>query len=193
MNRRRVWLTVLVAALCLDGEIGAALAQGMPPLVEIRVESISAHMPGANQPRTPPSQMDKRLENAAVGQRLLSMFDFTNYRLIKNQHESTRCGEPVAFNLPGGHILHIEPFETDDNDLAISVMLFEGAHPIMQMPFRTELHSMLFLVDQHYQDSLYITAISVESLLLHHQHQHPPGPMAPAPPITASPALVPAE
>ncbi|HLW69455.1 MAG TPA: hypothetical protein VKS22_02420 [Candidatus Binataceae bacterium] len=194
MLRKRVCLPIWIAALCLTGLSVHTAAQGNSPLVAIRVQSILASYPPgtAMRQRTPAFHMDKRLTDEGVGQRLRSIFDFTNYRLIRNQQQSTHCGDPVAFTLPGGHILHVQPFEAAGDDLAISVMMFEGPHLIMEMPFRMERGGMLFLVNQRFQGQLYIAAISVDSALLHHRHRAAAAvaPDAPAPPF---PALVPSQ
>jgi hypothetical protein len=196
MQPKRVCRSIWIAALCLTGVCSHVAAQDNRnrPVVMIRVESILASYPPGNAllRQVPAFHMDKGLTNEGLGQRLRSIFDFTDYRLIRNQLESTHCGDPVAFNLPGGHILHVQPFEAEGDALAISVMMFEGPHLLMQMPFLTEKGGMLFLVDQHFQDQLYITAISIDSALLHHRHL-PAEPVVPDTSVPAFPALVPSQ
>jgi len=196
MLRKRVCRSIWIAALCLTGVCSQAAAQDIRnrPVVQIRVESILASLPpgSASLQHAPAFHMDKRLTGEGLGQRLRSIFDFTDYRLLRNQLESTHCGDPVAFNLPGGHIMHVQPFQAEGDDLAISVMMFDGPNLIMHMPFRTEKGGMLFLVDQHFQDQLYITAISVDSALLQHRHR-PAEPVLPDAPMPAFPALVPSQ
>ncbi|MGH7843180.1 MAG: hypothetical protein ACREQT_16885 [Candidatus Binataceae bacterium] len=195
MQRKPVRLSIWIAALCLIGASGRASAHDAPQLVEIRVESILASYPPANlsPEHLPSSHMDARLTSEGVGKRLRALFDFSNYRLIRSQNESTLCGQPVAFNLPGGHILHLQPFAAEGDELAMSVMMFEGPHLVMHMPFRTESGGVLFLIDQHLRNRCYITAISVESRMLLHHRQHLAEPDTADAPIPAFPVLVPAQ
>jgi len=189
---------LLVVALCLARTQGPPAAQaqgperGKEPPVEIRVESILATYPPEHPlGRLPVTRMDKRLDHDGVGRRLQSMFDFTDYRVIKHTEASTICGQPVAFNLPAGHILHVQPFEVEGEELAIDVMMFEGERMIMRMPFRTVAGGMLFLVDQHHPNQIYITAITIDSQMLARRRHDPGDHYAIDAPMQFSPALVP--
>jgi hypothetical protein len=175
-------------------------AQGPPPVrqgprVEIRVESILATYSVENSAsgRTPATRVDKRLHHEGVGRRLASIFNFSTYRLMRSEQANTTCGQPVAFNLPGGHILHVDPFEVEGEELAIDLMMFEGERMIMRMPFRTVGGGMLFLLDQHHADQIYITAISLDSPILTHNRHGVDQNYAVDAPIQFSPALVPAQ
>src|SRR5258708_1938799 len=114
MRLHRACPLLLLAAVCLAGVQASAWGQasrpGKEPPVEIRVESIVATYPVENpQPgRLPVIRMDKRLDQDGVGRRLASLFNFSAYRLMRHAQASTSCGQPVAFNLPGGHILHVQ-------------------------------------------------------------------------------------
>jgi hypothetical protein len=194
MRPKRVCLAIVIA-LCVCGMYGAAAAQDPSLPVEIRVESILATYRLAKTPpgHLPPVRMDKRLGQGGVGQRLRSTFDFTDYRLIRLEQESTTWGDPVAFNLPGGHILHVQPIEIDGDELAMDLVMFEGTHAIMHMPFRTASGGMLFLVDQRDPHQLYITALLANSRMLAHHRQKVTEHSAVNAPLQAFPALVPAQ
>lgn len=203
MHLRRACPWLLGAAICLAGMQGRSAArdqsppEGKEPLVDIHVESIVAtYDPETSPPplgHSPAVRMDKRLAHDGMARRLASTFGYSGYRLIRRERASTTCGEPVAFNLAGGHILHVEPFEVEGEELAIDLVMFEGERMIMRMPFRTIGGGMLFLLDQHDPDQIYITAISVDSPML---ARHPQGAISGSvvdAPMQFSPALIPAQ
>src|ERR1700693_2821710 len=86
-------------AFCAVGAHGQGAAQNeQSNSIQIRVESVLAN--DTNQ------GMDARLASTSVGARLKSVFDYTTYRLVKHDEESTVFGQAIAFNLPRGRILH---------------------------------------------------------------------------------------
>ena len=87
--------------------------------------------------------IDERL--LPMGGRLESLFRYTTYRLISHQIGRTECGRTVAFTLPGGWIVHVEPSAVRDNMIAMELMLFNGAHPMMTTDVRMRNHGMLII------------------------------------------------
>jgi len=150
-------LIIWVVALCALGTQGQALAQGK------HLRSIRVHVDSVFATDTHKG-MDARLAATSVGNRLRAVFDYTTYRLLKQDEEETVCGQAVAFNLPGGRILHVAPLEVEGNMIEMELVLFEGAHSIM----RTELKMLmnrgaLILVGPRSPRETYITAIAAET------------------------------
>jgi hypothetical protein len=190
-----------LSALCLLGLCSQVLAQDRPLPIKINVDSITAtYTPEPYSSRhtvtiKPASvKMDPRLAAKGLAPRLRMMFDYTDYRLMKSQHETAACGGAVAFNLPGGHILQVAPLQHDeDGAVAMELALFEGARLIMHLPFRMSNGGALMLVDQHYPNRFLITAISMDEALSNRHRSEETAQPAPSVPAPTMPAWIPAE
>ncbi len=119
--------------------------------------------------------VDERL--LPMGLRLESIFRYTTYRLVSHQVERTECGQRAAFALPGGWIVHVEPSAVRDNMIAMELMLFQGARPVMTTDVRLRNHGMLIVGGPHYQQGMLIIPIGADAPEL----AMPPGPIAISP------------
>ena len=104
--------------------------------------------------------MDARL--LPMGTRLESLFHFTTYRLVSRQVGRTECGRATAFTLPGGWIVHVEPNAVSDDMIAMELMLFQGARPMMTTDLRLKNHGMLIVGGPHYRQGMLIIPIGAE-------------------------------
>jgi hypothetical protein len=112
-----------------------------------------------------------------MGGRLESLFRYTTYRLISRQIGRTECGRTAAFTLPGGWIVHVAPSAVRDNMIAMELMLFNGAHPMMTTDVRMRNHGMLIIGGPHYRQGMLIIPIGADALEL----ATPSGPIAVTP------------
>lgn len=184
-----------LATLVLLGLCSLVAAQEGPLPVKISVDSILASYTPQNSSAHHAAriQMDPRLSAKGLATRLKVMFPYSDYHLVKSQREASSYGGAVAFNLPGGHILQVAPLGQQGNGIAMELALFEGARLLMRLPFRMTNGGMLMLVDQHYPNRFYITAISADCPAFSRARRSIPTPLAPdvaAPPM---PAWIPAQ
>jgi hypothetical protein len=128
--------------------------------------------------------IDERL--LPMGGRLESLFRYTTYRLISHQVDRTECGRTAAFTLPGGWIVHIEPSAVRDDMIAMELMLFQGARPMMTTDVRMRNHGMLIIGGPHYQQGMLIIPIGADTPEL----AMPPGPI-PVSPEGTMPEMMP--
>ena len=105
--------------------------------------------------------IDERL--LPMGGRLESLFRYTTYRLVSHQVGRTECGRTAAFTLPGGWIVHVEPSAVRDNMIAMELMLFQGARPMMTTDVRLRNHGMLIVGGPHYQQGMLIIPIGADA------------------------------
>ena len=112
-----------------------------------------------------------------MGGRLESLFRYTTYRLISRQIGRTECGRTAAFTLPGGWIVHVAPSAVRDNMIAMELMLFNGAHPMMTTDVRMRNHGMLIIGGPHYRQGMLIIPIGADAPEL----ATPSGPIAVTP------------
>ncbi len=197
---RSVSFVLMVSLLFIAANSqGDAGAQNKNPPVKVHVDSILATYSQdvvSSSNGAPAVRMDHRLTSSGIADRLLLMFDYNDYQLKLAQVEDSDFGEAVAFNLPGGHILHIAPIAIIGDELAMQLAMFEGDRIIMQMPMKMISGGMLLLVDEHRPNQFYITAISADSPLLPHVSHVRISPGASHEsdaPVRAFPALIPAQ
>jgi hypothetical protein len=130
-------------------------AKGFPRhrVILLRVDEVIAADTGLG--------VDDRL--LPMGLRLRSLFSYTTYRLISHQVTRTECGRTVAFTLPGGWIVHVEPSAVRDNMIAMELMLFQGARPMMTTDVRLRNHGMLIVGGPHYEQGMLIIPIGADA------------------------------
>ena len=119
--------------------------------------------------------IDERL--LPMGARLESLFRYTTYRLISHQIGRTECGRTTAFTLPGGWIVHVEPSAVNDDMIAMELMLFQGARPMMTTDVKLRNHGVLIVGGPHYQQGMLIIPIGADAPDL----ATPPGPIPVSP------------
>ncbi len=119
--------------------------------------------------------VDERL--LPMGARLESLFRYTTYRLVSHQIGRTECGRTTAFSLPGGWIVQVEPSAVNDDMIAMELMLFQGARPMMTTDVKLRNHGVLIVGGPHYQQGMLIIPIGADAPEL----SMPPGPMPVSP------------
>jgi hypothetical protein len=145
---------VLIAAFAF-GATHRALAQSpQRPVVELHVDAVLAS--DTNQ------GMDKRL--AWMGHQLQGLFGFSTYHLETHEDGQTECGKMMTFALPGGHILHVQPRAVDGNMIAMELVLFEGARPMMTTDLKLKNNGRLIVGGPRYQDGMLIISIGANTL-----------------------------
>jgi len=119
--------------------------------------------------------VDERL--LPMGARLESLFSYTTYRLVSHQVGRTECGRTTAFSLPGGWIVQVEPSAVNDDMIAMELMLFQGARPMMTTDVKLRNHGVLIVGGPHYQQGMLIIPIGADAPDL----ATPPGPIPVSP------------
>jgi hypothetical protein len=140
-----------------DQAAAAAHAQSAGPVMRhrvilLRVDEVVAADTGLG--------IDRRL--LPMGLRLESLFRYTTYRLVSRQISRTECGRTAAFTLPGGWIVHVEPNSVRDNMIAMELMLFQGARPMMTTDVRLRNHGTLIIGGPHYRQGMLIIPIGAD-------------------------------
>jgi hypothetical protein len=160
-----------IAAVCTLGSPNVAAGVHNPRAIRLRVDSVMA----ANTEEG----MDDRLSRTPMGARLKALFEYTTYRLIVHEEKLTVCGRMVAFELPGGRILHIAPRAVDGNMISMELVLFEGPRPVMSTDLKLMNHAILIVGGPRYQQGMLITTISTDAPE-NPQSQSAPAPAPPA-------------
>jgi hypothetical protein len=71
-------------------------------------------------------------------------------------------GTLLSFDLPGGHILHIEPQGIDGDMIAMELVLFQGERPVMTTDLKLRNHGMLIVGGPRYEQGMLIISIAAD-------------------------------
>ncbi|MFZ1887535.1 MAG: hypothetical protein WAU33_05855 [Candidatus Binataceae bacterium] len=116
--------------------------------------------------------VDPRLQT--MGPRLQALFSYSTYRLVSDQAGQTQCGKMIAFQLPGGRILHVQPRAVDGDMIAMEIVLFQGPRPLMTTDLKLKNNGILIVGGPRYEQGMLIISIGAStSVPLMHSHQAP--------------------
>jgi hypothetical protein len=122
-KRARLDLAVAAGFSILIAAAGAALADDR---VFIEVGCILASDSGEHY--------DEQLD--LLRGRLQKMFRYPSYRLVKRENQGVEWGDPIEFEVPGGHTLHIKPMERrGGGQVALNLSLMQQDQVILKTDF----------------------------------------------------------
>jgi hypothetical protein len=180
-----------VAVLVLFATVAAAQISHGP--VEVKIDSVLAA--DTNQ------GCDKQL--STLRGRLMRLFHYSTYRLVRHEEGHTGFGQTVTFSLPGGRILHIQPMGMDGGMIRMEIMLFQGEQPMMTTDLKIMNGGVFMVGGPRYDEGTLIISIkplapqSAEVVapateLGPPSAMSPPVAVAPPPALPAPPPAVPA-
>jgi hypothetical protein len=137
--------------------------------------------------------MDAQLASSVIGSRLRALFQYTTYRLVMHQQQQILCGRMVAFEMPGGRILHIAPRSVLDNMISMEIVLFEGTRPLMTTDLKLMNHAVLVVGGPRYRQGMLITMISTDAVDRPGPHGPPEAMPPPSLPPLPGPGPLPAD
>ncbi len=142
-----------VAILLLLIAVAAVAAQKSKEQVEVKIDSVLAA--DTNQ------GCDRQL--AWLKHRLMRLFNYSTYRLVRHEEVRTGFGQTATFALPGGRILHIEPIGMDGEMIRMEVMLFQGEEPMMTTDLKIMNHGIFMVGGPRYERGTLIISIETEA------------------------------
>src|SRR5579875_2279735 len=131
----------------------AAIAGQSKNQVDVKIDSVLAA--DTNQ------GCDKQL--SWLKHRLIKLFHYSTYHLVRHQEVHTRFGQTAMFTLPGGRILHIEPMGMDGGMIRMEVMLFQGEEPMMTTDLKIMNHGIFMVGGPRYERGTLIISIETEA------------------------------
>jgi hypothetical protein len=153
MSLRPGSLTFLIVVISAFGQAGVTSAQTAPKLVNVYVDSVMAADTNEGT--------DPRL--APMGQKLRGLFGFSTYSLIGHNEGETDCGKMIAFTLPGGKILHVQPRAIDGDMIAMEIVLFDGTRPMMTTDLKLKNNGTLIVGGPRYEQGMMIISIGAST------------------------------
>ncbi len=91
------------------------------------------------------------------------LFAYTTYSLVSHQDGITECGKMIAFMLPGGKILHIQPRAVDGDMIAMEIVLFDGTRPMMTTDLKLKDNGTLIVGGPRYEQGMLIISIGAST------------------------------
>ena len=177
-QRRSLNLALWLVALCALCAHGQASAQNKwVGTVKVRVDSVLGTYTH--------EKIDAHLPSAMI---LRRMFEFTAYQLVRREEKNTKCGRMISFSLPGGRILHVAPQSIDGGMIAMELVLFDGARPVMTTDLKLMNHGILIVGGPRYQQGMLLTIIATDTNDVAGEATHEASPPL-APPPSLSPAI----
>jgi len=96
--------------------------------------------------------------------RLIRLFHFSTYRLVRHDESHTQFGQTAKFHLPGGRFLYIEPKGMDVEMIKMEVMLFQGGEPMMTTDLEIMNHGIFMVGGPRYERGTLIISIEIDAL-----------------------------
>jgi hypothetical protein len=158
MTARPGSLVLAIAVTVAFGLTGLGVAQEHAK--EERPRSVSVYVDSVLAADTNEG-MDARL--APLGKKLQGLFSFTTYSLVSHQDGQTECGKMIAFMLPGGKILHIQPRAIDGDMIAMEIVLFDGTRPMMTTDLKLKNKGTLIVGGPRYDRGMLIISIGAST------------------------------
>jgi hypothetical protein len=153
MTLRPGSLAFLIIAIAALGMQGLCYAQAPAKQVYVYIDSVmAADTNEGTDPRLSP--MDKKLRG---------LFGFSTYSLIGHIEGETSCGKMIAFALPGGKILHVQPRAIDDDMIAMEIVLFDGTRPMMTTDLKLKNNGTLIVGGPRYETGMMIISIGAST------------------------------
>jgi hypothetical protein len=153
MTLRPGSLTFLIIAIVTFGAPGLPHAQPAAKQVYVYIDSVmAADTNEGTDPRLSP--LDKKLRG---------LFGFSTYSLIGHNEGQTSCGKMIAFTLPGGKILHVQPRAIDNDMIAMEIVLFDGTRPMMTTDLKLKNNGTLIVGGPRYEQGMMIISIGAST------------------------------
>ena len=153
MTLRPGSLTFLIIATTAFGIVGVSYGQPATKQVNVYIDSVMAADTNEGT--------DPRL--APMGQKLRGLFGFSTYSLIGHNEGQTDCGKMIAFTLPGGKILHVQPRAIDGDMIAMEIVLFDGTRPMMTTDLKLKNNGTLIVGGPRYEQGMMIISIGAST------------------------------
>jgi hypothetical protein len=144
---------LIVVVIAMGAQAGALAQSAAPRTVTVRVNSVLAAETNEG--------VDPRLQS--MGPRLQALFSYSTYRLVSDQAGQTQCGKMIAFQLPGGRILHVQPRAVDGDMIAMEIVLFQGPRPLMTTDLKLKNNGILIVGGPRYEQGMLIISIGAST------------------------------
>jgi hypothetical protein len=146
-------LSLLIVAITVFGAPAFSYAQAAPKQVTVYIDTVLAADTHAG--------VDKRL--VPLMPKLNGLFSFSTYSLVSHQEGETECGKMIAFMIPGGKVLHVQPRAIDGDMIAMEIVLFDGPRPMMTTDLKLKNGGTLIVGGPRYERGMMFMSIGAST------------------------------
>jgi hypothetical protein len=95
--------------------------------------------------------------------KIQGLFSFSTYSLVNHQEGETECGKMIAFTIPSGKILHVQPRAVDGDMIAMEIVLFDGTRPMMTTDLKLKDKGTLIVGGPRYEQGMMFMSIGAST------------------------------
>ena len=137
-----------------EDPVATATGTAMPNAVEVRIGAVLASNTG--------KEFDQRL--AAMHRQFDTLFPYSSYRLVKEEHHQVPWGAKVGFDIPGGRYVLVIPKEFKNDRVLMKVMLIDGSRPIVDTAVSLRNHATFLVAGPRQHDGVLILSIGAGTI-----------------------------
>jgi hypothetical protein len=100
------------------------------------------------------SQIDAEL--ASIRGQLERLFQYSSYRLVKQEQSDVSCGKPATFEIPGGRQLLVMAKDARGGRVALNVALLNDRHVLMRTDLSLGKRGTIMVGGPRYEDGVLI-------------------------------------
>lgn len=129
-------------ALRTRAGLGCLLALGLTAGLALAEERVQIEV-GCILASEGDRHVDRQLE--VLRWRLEQTFSYPSYRLVKRENRGAAWGDPIRFDVPGGHTLEIRPLERRADRVALNLSLIQDDEVLVQTDVLLGRHGRMIL------------------------------------------------
>jgi hypothetical protein len=145
-TRRRCARAGLLSMAATFVVVSAALVAHAQETVELDVGTVLATNAG--------NQIDEEL--ASIRGQLERLFQYTSYRLMKQEQSDVSCGKPATFEIPGGRRLLVMAKNVRGGRVALNVALTKDRHVLMRTDLTLGRRGTIMVGGPRYENGVLI-------------------------------------
>jgi hypothetical protein len=135
--------------LCCASLVEAQDVEEGKPAVEVRIGAVIASYSG--------NTFDSRL--ASLRPSFNRLFQYSSYRLIREERRTVGWRKEVELRLPGGRYIVVMPRSYKEGRVALNMMLFDGSRPLVNTALSLRNHGTFLVGGPQHKDGVLIIAI----------------------------------
>lgn len=101
---------------------------------------------------------------ASVRGQLERLFQYTSYRLVKQETSDVSCGKPASFEIPGGRHLQVMAKDTRGGRVSLNVALMKDRHVLMRTDLTLGKRGTIMVGGPRYENGVLIIWIGAKRM-----------------------------
>ena len=138
----------------------AAVLAVLPFAIAVGAEERVALEVGTVLATNASSQVDAQL--ASIRGQLERLFQYSSYRLVKQEQSDVSCGKPASFEIPGGRHLLVMAKDTRGGRVSLNVALMKDRHVIMRTDLTLGKRGTIMVGGPRYENGVLIIWIGAK-------------------------------